>query len=100
MHRAIFWLVLSIVTSSAFGQGAGASKPVEALLPVSQARNGFTAEQSYRLRQGFSSATAYNTVDQNLYYFLHWEEFLPHHTIRRGGPVRELASAPDPRIGQ
>lgn len=100
MYRAILWLVLSVTSVSAVGQGAGAPKPIEQLIPVSQARDGFTAEQSYRLRQGFSSATAYNTVDQNLYYFLHWEEFLPHHTIPRGGPVRELPSALDERIGR
>jgi CubicO group peptidase (beta-lactamase class C family) len=100
MQRAILWLVLSATHFSALGQGAGAPKPVQELIPVSQARDGFTAEQSYKLRQGFSSATAYNTVDQNLYYFLHWEEFLPHHIIRRGGPVRELPSAPNARLGQ
>ncbi|MDY6946878.1 MAG: serine hydrolase [Pseudomonadota bacterium] len=100
MQRAILWFVLSAAASAAMGQGAGAPKPVQELMPVSQARDGFTAEQSYRLRQGFSSATAYNTVDQNLYYFLHWEEFLPHHIIRRGGPVRELPSSPDAQLGQ
>ncbi|HWK49155.1 MAG TPA: serine hydrolase [Steroidobacter sp.] len=100
MQRAILWLVLSTVTFAAFAQGAGAPKPIGQLMPVSQARTGFTAEQSYQLRQGFTSATAYNTVDQNLYYFLHWEEFLPHHTIRRGGQVRELPAALDTRIGQ
>lgn len=100
VRRAILSLVLSAAAGVAVGQGAGAARPIEQLIPVSQARDGFTAEQSYRLRQGFSSATAYNTVDQNLYYFLHWEEFLPHDTIRRGGPVRELPSALDARLGQ
>jgi CubicO group peptidase (beta-lactamase class C family) len=100
MHRAMLWLVLSVVASLATAQGSGAPTPIQQLIPVSQARDGFTAEQSYRLRQGFTSATAYNTVDQNLYYFLHWEEFLPHHVIRRGSTVRELPVAFDTRIGQ
>jgi len=43
--------------------------------------------------------TAYDTVDENLYYFLHWEEFVRHNLIRRGGPVRHLKSAPDPKLG-
>jgi len=100
MYRSILWLAMSIISVPAWGQGAGAHKPITELIPVSEARDGFTTEQSYRLRQGFTSATAYNTVDQNLYYFLHWEEFLPHHTIRRGGQVRELPVALDARIGQ
>jgi len=70
-----------------------------ALIPVSQARNGFSVDESNRLRQGFMWQTAYYTVDENLYYFLHWEEFVRHNLIRRGGPVRTLTSAPDRQPG-
>lgn len=74
--------------------------PAPALIPVSAAKNGISAELSYRLRQGFTSTSAYDTADANLYYFLHWEEFIPHHLIRRAGPVRELRSAINPGLGK
>lgn len=90
-------IVLLAVTPSvipAWGQA------LDSLIPVSRARDGLPAELSYRLREGFSSATAYTTGDQNLYYFLHWEEFVPHNFVRRAGPVRQLASAPSKSLGQ
>lgn len=68
-------------------------------LPVSEARDGIPAAMSYLMRQGFTSTNAYYTGDQNLYYFLHWEEFVPHNVVRRGGPVRALDAAPGGGIG-
>lgn len=69
-------------------------------MPVSAAAKGFPAELGYRLRDGFSFATAYLAGDANLYYYLHWEEFVPHYTVRRGGPVRELPNAPLQSLGR
>lgn len=68
-------------------------------LPVSEAKDGIPAALSYLMRQGFTSTNAYYTGDPNLYYFLHWEEFVPHNLIRRGGQVSPLAAAPKSGIG-
>src|SRR5690606_607206 len=67
---------------------------------VSQAREGIPASLSYLMRQGFTSTNAYYTGDQNLYYFLHWEEFVPHNLVRRAGPVRFLEKVESRRIGR
>lgn len=67
--------------------------------PVAIARDGFPAATSYLLRQGFNATDAYDTGDRNLYWFLHWEEFIPHNLVRRAGAVRMLDAAPDRRIG-
>ena len=69
-------------------------------LPVSVARDGIPANLGYLLRQGFNSTNAYYTGDQNLYYFLHWEEFIPHNAVRRGGPVKMLERALNSRVGR
>lgn len=69
-------------------------------IPVSQAREGIPASLSYLMRQGFTSTNAYYTGDQNLYYFLHWEEFVPHNLVRRAGPVRFLEKVESRRIGR
>ena len=69
------------------------------LLPVSVARNGFPAELSYELRKGFSWETAYDTGNRNLYYFLHWEEYVPHNVVGRAGPLAEFAVGTDARLG-
>lgn len=68
-------------------------------MPVSEARNGIPASLSYLMRLDFNSTNAYYTGDQNLYYFLHWEEFVPHNLVRRAGPVKKLIAAPSGRIG-
>ena len=60
-------------------------------IPVSTAKDGISAPESYLMRQGFNATNAYYTGDQNLYYSLHWEEFIPHNLIRRSGPVFPLA---------
>lgn len=77
-----------------------AAAPPKPLLPVSVAREGIPAEAGYRLRQGFTSTNAYDTGDANLYYFLHWEEFIPHNLVRRGGSVRTLPMNLDPALGR
>lgn len=91
--------VLGFAAATVCGQALPA-RSAPKLLPVSAAKNGLSAELSYRLRQGFTSMTAYNTGDENLYYFLHWEEFIPHNTVRRAGPVRELPVAYNPALGK
>jgi len=68
-------------------------------IPVSEARDGIPAAQSYLMRQGFSATNAYYTGDQNLYYSLHWEEFIPHNLVRRSGAVKPLTPDLDRRIG-
>jgi CubicO group peptidase (beta-lactamase class C family) len=68
-------------------------------MPVAQAKLGFSPELGYALRRGFTWQTAYDTVDENVYYFLHWEEFVPHNVIRRAGPVRPLSTASLPALG-
>ncbi len=76
------------------------SSPASLLIPVSEAKDGISADLGYRLRQGFSSRNAYYTLDENLYYNLHWEEFIPHNLIRRSGAVAELQYALDDRVGR
>ncbi|HKZ74477.1 MAG TPA: serine hydrolase domain-containing protein [Steroidobacteraceae bacterium] len=80
--------------------GRASGQESAALMPVSRAKDGLPAELGYRLREGFTSANAYATGDPNLYYFMHWEEFVPHGIVRRGGPVRALVSAPSKALGQ
>src|SRR5690606_38953689 len=41
----------------------------DALLPVSTASDGFSADLGYALRKDFSWDNAYSTGDHNLYYF-------------------------------
>jgi CubicO group peptidase (beta-lactamase class C family) len=81
-------------------QVATMTKSPEYSLPVSEARHGIPAALSYLMRQGFNSTNAYYTGDQNLYYFLHWEEFVPHNIVRRAGPVKDLPYARERRIGE
>ena len=76
------------------------------LLPVAAAKDGHTAEESYRYRALFSSDAVFNTregfrnVDENVYYNLHWEDVHAVNIVRRAGPVWELPSAPDNSIGE
>lgn len=94
-------LVCCIATlPEASGQAAPATRSPASSLPVAQAREGIPAALSYLMRQGFNSTNAYYTGDQNLYYFLHWEEFIPHNAVRRGGPVAALEVALNDRIGR
>lgn len=76
------------------------TKSPEYSMNVAAAAEGLPAALSYLMRDGFTATNAYYTGDRNLYYFLHWEEFLPHNTVRRAGPVSELSRAPDRRIGR
>ena len=101
-RNSIFALaLLSISTMAAWGQAQDDyARPASTLIPVSEAKDGISADLGYRLRQGFSSRNAYYTLDENLYYNLHWEEFIPHNLLRRSGPVRELDHAVDDRVGR
>ena len=85
--------------TEAVAQVATDARSPEYSLPVSEARHGIPAALGYLMRQGFNSTNAYYTGDQNLYYFLHWEEFVPHSLVRRAGPVKELPEARNDRIG-
>lgn len=69
-------------------------------LPVSIAREGLPLALSYRLRQGFGPDSVMDTHDRNLYYHLHWEEFIPHNVVSRNGPVKALPYQLDPRVGR
>ena len=69
-------------------------------LPVNIAREGFPLALSYRLRQGFGPDSVMDTHDRNLYYHLHWEEFIPHNIVWRDGAVKALPYQLNPRVGQ
>lgn len=83
-------LILLGLVCSAGSASAQDDADTHALMPVAQAADGFSAEEGYRLRQGFAWPTAYATGDRNVYYFLQMEEFLPHRTIWRAGAVSAL----------
>ena len=76
------------------------------LLPVAAAKDGHTAEESYRYRAMFSSDAVFNTREgfrnfaENVYYNLHWEDVHAVNIVRRGGAVWELPYAPDNNIGE
>ena len=72
----------------------------QAPMPVAHAADGFSADEGYRLRQGFAWPTAYATGDRNVYYFLQMEEFLPHSTIWRAGAVSALDYALNESLAQ
>jgi len=80
-----------------FALSAAAATPE--LLPVSVAKDGIPAELGYRLRGGFTSTSAYDTGDRNLYYFLHWEQYIPHSVVRRDGPIAPLPVALNSALG-
>ena len=69
-------------------------------LPVNIAKEGFPLALSYRLRQGFGPDSVMGTHDRNLYYHLHWEEFIPHNIVWRDGAVKALPYRLNPRVGQ
>jgi CubicO group peptidase (beta-lactamase class C family) len=75
-------------------------RPSPSLIPVAQFKQDLPVELSYRLRQGFGFPNAYYALDANLYYNLHWEEFVPHNTVRREGEVRPIPSAINGALGQ
>jgi CubicO group peptidase (beta-lactamase class C family) len=89
-------LVLTTLSGVASGQERA---PVSPLIPVAHAKHGFAADLAYRLRGGFTWQSAYDTGDRNLYYFLHWEELVPHNLIRRAGSVRQLSRASSGALG-
>lgn len=106
VHRCVAAVLCALTLTAAMpatparGEASLQAKSPAWNLPVSRAKDGIPAALSYLMRQGFTSTNAYYTGDQNLYYFLHWEEFIPHNLIRRAGPVSELERAPDPEIGE
>ena len=99
-YAAVLMLTLLNVNAPAFGEALPPAKSPAYDMPVSVARNGIPANLAYLMRQGFTSTNAYYTGDQNLYYFLHWEEFVPHNLIRRAGPLKPLDASPDDAIGK
>ena len=99
--RVIAWMLATFsLTTSALAQASPDTESPAYSMPVSEARTGIPASLSYLMRLDFTSTNAYYTGDQNLYYFLHWEEFVPHNLVRRAGPVKKLIAAPSGRIGR
>ena len=99
----IFAVLLTGVAWSLAGGGQEQARPAEqasSLIPVAQFQGGISADLGYRLRQGFGFPNAYGAGDHNMYYTLHWEEFLPHNIVRRAGAVRPIAVAPNSIVGQ
>ena len=92
-------LALLAFTALSVAEQEKSVEPASSLLSVSEAKHGIPAELSYRLRQGFGFPNAYYAVDENLYYSLHWEEFVPHNIVRRAGSVSPLLSMPSDRVG-
>ncbi len=82
---SVFLTLLGFLCAPAWGQVEQAEQSV---MPVSRAEHGIPVDLSYRLREGFSWPTGYATGDHNLYYFLQMEEFVPHNTVWRAGPVK------------
>lgn len=74
--------------------------------PVSDAKDGHTAEEAYKYRSEYNYDKILNTEsgfqvgDANVYYNLHWEDIRPVNIVRRAGPVWELPLAVDPSIGE
>ncbi len=97
--------VLALLALVAGWPAAAADEPQPAVspaygLPVSTARDGIPAALGYLMREGFTATNAYYTGDPNLYYFLHWEEFLPTNYVSRSGGVSELDYALNRRVGR
>ena len=69
-------------------------------LPVSVAMDGLPLDLSYRLRQGFGPYNVFDTHDRNVYYHLHWGEFIPHNIVRRDGPIKTLPYKLNQRVGK
>ncbi len=73
--------------------------------PVSVARDGYTAEESYRYRSLFESDRVFNATegfrnfDENVYYNSNWEDVHAVSIVRRGGPIWELPTDLDDSIG-
>lgn len=73
----------------------------QSVIPVAQAKQGFSAEQIYRWRQDVGWPNSSGPADDsNIFYFLHWEEFLPHQTVWRAGEVRSFERALNRSLGE
>ena len=89
--------IFCLLSTTAFGQ--------EPLHPVSTAKDGFRASDSYRYRSVFSPdkvlspEQGFMSVNENLYYNLHWDDLLLVNVVRRAGAILELPYEPDDRVG-
>ena len=72
----------------------------ESLTPVSAWREGFSAEDAYRLRRAYTARDYSAGTDAGVYAYLNLGEVLTTMTIHRDGPVRELPVQPLPGIGE
>ena len=72
----------------------------EDLTPVSEGRDGFSAEQSRRYRQAYEGDTLTTSGNAGNYAASRLSENLPTAIVHRYGPVSELESQPLPEIGE
>ena len=70
------------------------------LEPVSNWKEGYSAEETMKFRQAYEGKDAVLMNDVGNYGTLHLSEILPTAVVSRDGAVSELESAPMPKIGQ
>ena len=94
--------VISLLAASSLTLMAGGSA---AQSPVTVARDGYTAVESYQYRSVFESDVVFNVTegfrnfDENVYFNSNWEDVHAVSIIRRGGPIWELPYGLDDSIG-
>jgi CubicO group peptidase (beta-lactamase class C family) len=69
-------------------------------LPVAAAKEGFSADFVSEARKYFNNFHYQMGGDHALYYNLRLSEFLPTAVAPAADPVKQLATQPDPRVGQ
>ena len=76
-------LIIGLITGSATAQDNPDQQPP--LKHVSFATKAMPVEVARELRKGFRPSAIFPATDHNLYYHLHWPEFIPHHVVSRAG---------------
>ena len=98
VSKLITVLRLDVLQTPIFAQE---DRQGQSVIPVAQAKQGFSAEQIYRWRQDVGWPNSSGPADDsNIFYFLHWEEFLPHQTVWRAGEVRSFERALNRSLGE
>ena len=91
-------LIFVLVTGSATAQDNPDQQPP--LKHVSFATKAMPVEVAGELRKGFRPSAIFPATDHNLYYHLHWPEFIPHHVVSRDGGISELEYQLNNKAGQ
>ncbi|MBW2940124.1 serine hydrolase domain-containing protein [Zhongshania aquimaris] len=86
-------LAISVLLSSASTYGG------ENVWPVSEAKNGFSADEATDLKASYKSAALGLAGNAALYTYLNMAEFYPHQLLDRDGQIKSLREKPNGRIG-